>query len=351
MSAFLKRGTTQTELLLQVSNLHIEFPSREGVVKAASGVSFNIHSGETLGLVGESGSGKSVTAQAILRIIPHPGRITGGEILFHQNAGQPGNGNPAQPVDIASLDGGGKKIINIRRHEISLIMQEPMSSLSPVHTIGNQIMEKMRLGSKMTKKEAREKSAELLDKVGIPNANRLLGAYTFEMSGGMRQRAVIAMALAGNPSLLIADEPTTAVDVTIQAQIIRLLHRLQDELDMAILVITHDLGVVANLAHRVAVMYRGRIVEQGTVEDVFQSPQHPYTQGLIQSVPNLADPPGKRIKTIPGVVPHPFAVIDGCQFQPRCSQMIPGVCDRQTPVEIERSREHKVSCFLHKETG
>ncbi len=336
---------SQTNALLQITDLHVDFASREGVVRAASGVSFDVPSSETLGLVGESGSGKSVTAQAILRIIPHPGRITAGRIVLQRGAR-----NVAERyVDIASLDEHGAEITDIRRHDISLIMQEPMSSLSPVHTVGNQIVEKILLREKMTKKEAREQAVELLDKVGIPNARSRLDAYTFELSGGMRQRAVIAMALAGKPSLLIADEPTTAVDVTIQAQIIRLLRHLQDELDMAILVITHDLGVVANLAHRVAVMYRGRIVELGTVEKVFQSPLHPYTRGLIESVPDLADPVGERIKTIPGVVPHPFAVVSGCQFHPRCPRMIPGVCDSEVPVQTEPEPGHKVSCFLYQE--
>jgi len=339
------QGNPETQALLQIADLHVDFTSREGIVRAACGVSFDVLPGETLGLVGESGSGKSVTAQAILRIIPYPGRISAGSIVLRRSA----KNGTERFIDIASLDEDGKEITDIRRHDISLIMQEPMSSLSPVHTIGNQIVEKIRLREKMAKKEAREQAVEILDKVGIPNAKTRLDAYTFELSGGMRQRAVIAMALAGKPSLLIADEPTTAVDVTIQAQIIRLLRHLQDELDMAILVITHDLGVVANLAHRVAVMYRGRIVEQGTVKEVFQSPLHPYTQGLIESVPDLADPVGERIKTIPGVVPHPFAVVSGCQFHPRCTKAIPGLCDRQIPLQTEPKPRHEVSCFLYQE--
>ncbi len=341
------QATQRAESLVEVSDLHIEFPSREGVVHAASGVTFDIKVGETLGLVGESGSGKTVTAQAILRIIPHPGRITSGSITLHQT----GADGSRQAVDLTSIDEGGKQIRSVRRHEISLIMQEPMSSLSPVHTIGNQIIEKVRLDRKMTKKDARERSIELLDMVGIPNAVRLIDSYSFEMSGGMRQRAVIAMALASSPSLLIADEPTTAVDVTTQAQILRLLSKLQDDLGMTILVITHDLGVVANMADRVAVMYRGRVVEQGPVLDVFESPQHPYTQGLVESVPDLSDAPGTQITTIPGVVPHPYAVVAGCQFHPRCSQIVEGVCDRRTPYETEPTPGHTVSCFLYEEEG
>lgn len=332
-----------TETLLDVSDLHVEFPSREGVVRATTGVSFTIGRGETLGLVGESGCGKSVTAQAIMRIIPHPGVITRGSIVLQRT----GTGDSVKSVDIASLDHGGNQISSIRRHDISLIMQEPMSALSPVHTIGNQIAEKVRLDVKVTKTEGRDRSIELLDMVGIPNPQRIVDAYTFEMSGGMRQRAVIAMALASSPVLLIADEPTTAVDVTIQSQILRLLQQLQEDLGMAVLVITHDLGVVANLAHRVAVMYRGSIVEQGSVADVFKAPQHPYTQGLIESVPDLADTPGERIKTIPGVVPHPYAVVPGCQFHPRCSKIIEGVCDRRVPSVTEPQQGHQVSCLLY----
>ncbi len=338
-----EQDTPEAATLVEVSDLHVDFPSREGVVQATRGVSFNIESGETLGLVGESGSGKTVTAQAILRIIPYPGRVTAGSIVLHRTAT---NGS-ASSVDITSLDDRGAQMVDIRRHEVSLVMQEPMSSLSPVHTIGNQIIEKVRLHAKMTKGEARERAIELLDKVRIPKASRLVDAYAFELSGGMRQRAMIAMALANEPTLLIADEPTTAVDVSIQAQIIRLLRQLQDEMGMAILLITHDLGVVANMAHKVAVMYRGRIVEQGSVVDVFHSPQHPYTQGLVDSVPDLADTQGTRITTIPGVVPHPFAVVSGCQFHPRCSQSIEGVCDRQDPSETEPLPGHKVSCFLY----
>lgn len=328
--------------LLEISDLHVDFPSREGVVRATSGVSFTIREGETLGVVGESGCGKSVTAQAILRIIPRPGKIASGSIRLYRPAG-----GASDFVEITALGERSAEMNAIRRHEIALIMQEPMSALSPVHTVGNQIVEKVMLASSMGRQEASARAIDLLRLVGIPKAEQRIHTYTFELSGGMRQRAMIAMALAGNPRLLIADEPTTAVDVTIQAQILRLLRRLQDELGMAILIITHDLGVVANLAHRVAVMYRGKIVEQGSIREIFKSPKHPYTQGLLSSVPDLADQPGELIATIPGVVPHPYAVVPGCQFHPRCREFMPGICDHEPPRNIELSRGNEVRCYLY----
>ena len=335
--------TQSDRTILEVSDLRVNFSTREGVVRATSGVSFDLHKGETLGLVGESGCGKSVTAQAILRIIPSPGKIVKGKIIWHRS---PEKGM-SKNIDIAALNVESEDLTLIRRHEISLVMQEPMSALSPVHTVGNQIIEKILLDSTLTKHEARLQAIDLLNRVGIPNAEQRIDSYTFELSGGMRQRAMIAMALANNPTLLIADEPTTAVDVTIQAQILRLIRKLQDELGMAILMITHDLGVIANVAHRVAVMYRGKDVEQGPVLEIFQRPMHPYTQGLLDSIPDLSDKPGERISTIPGVVPHPYAVVTGCQFHPRCNQIIKGVCDQSEPGETEVTPEHKVRCFLY----
>lgn len=332
--------TVGSQPLIDVVDLHVDFPSRDGVVHAASGVSFSIQPGETLGLVGESGSGKSVSAQAILRIIPRPGHISQGHIHFRREAG-------VEPIDLATMPDGSPELLRNRRRDISLVMQEPMSALSPVHTIGNQIIERVRLASDASKKDARDRAVELLQLVGIPNAKERINAYTFELSGGMRQRAMIAMALAGNPKLLIADEPTTAVDVTIQAQILRLLRHLQDELGMAILMITHDLGVVANLAHHVAVMYRGRIVEHGTANEIFSAPRHPYTQGLIASVPDMTGDGEGLIHTIPGVVPHPFTHVLGCDFHPRCSQFMAGVCDQAAPSNVEVAPGHSARCHLY----
>lgn len=336
--------TGDGEPLIDVVDLHVDFPSREGVIHAASGVSFSIQPGETLGLVGESGSGKSVSAQAILRIIPRPGHISKGHIHFRREAG-------AAPIDLATLPDGDRELLRNRRQDISLIMQEPMSALSPVHTVGNQIVERVRLATDVTKKDARDRAIELLQLVGIPNPSERINTYTFELSGGMRQRAMIAMALAGNPKLLIADEPTTAVDVTIQAQILRLLRRLQDELGMAILMITHDLGVVANLAHHVAVMYRGRIVEHGTTSEIFAAPRHPYTRGLIASVPEMGGDGEGLIHTIPGVVPHPLTHVPGCDFHPRCAEVMTDLCDQTSPPNVEVAPGHCARCHLYGDQG
>jgi len=335
---------SETEhLLLEIEDLHIGFSTREGLVRATSGVTFDIRPGETVGLVGESGCGKSVTAQAILRIIPKPGRIVQGKILLH-TAEQIG---VRKVTDITMLKENGETMMHIRRKDISMVMQEPMSALSPVHTIGNQIIEKIRLSSDAGLSKARERAIDLLELVGMPEAEQRIDAYTFELSGGMRQRAMIAMALASNPMLLIADEPTTAVDVTIQAQILRLLRQLQDDLGMSILMITHDLGVVANIAHRIAVMYWGKIVEKGPVLEIFQNPRHPYTQGLLGSITDIDLDDRERIRTIPGVVPHPYAVLPGCAFHPRCSEFMEGICDRESPKETEVGSAHMVRCFLY----
>lgn len=328
--------------LLEVKDLWVEFPSREGTVHAAKGVSFTINPGETVGLVGESGSGKSVSSQAILRIIPKPGRITSGRILFRRDP-------YASPIDLAVLPDGSPALMRNRRRDMSLIMQEPMSALSPVHTVGNQIVERLRLATDLSKKDARDRAVELLQLVGIPNAKERVDTYTFELSGGMRQRAMIAMALAGSPKLLIADEPTTAVDVTIQAQILRLLRRLQDQLGMAILIITHDLGVVANLAHHVAVMYRGSIVEHGTTAEIFSAPRHPYTRGLISSVLGFEAARGGHIQCIPGSVPHPLVSIPGCEFHPRCTEHMQGICDIRNAQRTTVGPDHTVTCHLYGE--
>jgi peptide/nickel transport system ATP-binding protein len=333
--------------LLEIEDLHVSFPAREGLVRAVSGATFDIRPGETLGLVGESGCGKSVTAQAVLGIIPKPGKVEQGRILFHTTPAQ----GESDVVDIAALKPRSPAMAHIRRREVSIIMQEPMSALSPVHTIGNQIIEKIRLSSDMNAAEAKERAIGLLRRVGIPKAEQRIDTYTFELSGGMRQRAMIAMALSSDPKLLIADEPTTAVDVTIQAQILRLLRELQDELGMAILMITHDLGVVANVAHRIAVMYRGKVVERGPVLEIFEAPKHPYTRGLLASVADPGRGARAKIETIPGVVPHPYAVVHGCDFHPRCTAFIKGVCDRAVPGEVETAPGHTARCFLYADRG
>ncbi len=258
------------DTLLSVRNLQTQFFSREGAVKAVDGVSFDVKQGEILGIAGESGCGKSVTGQSIMRILPKNGRIVGGEILFnHDN----------QTIDLATADPDGRLIRAIRGKEISMIFQEPMTSFSPVHTIGNQIIETIRIHQAVSKDEAREQAIEMLQRVGMPNPSRNIDQYSFNLSGGMRQRAMVALALSCQPKLLIADEPTTAVDVTIQAQMMELMRELQADLGMAIIMITHDLGVIAELTERVMIMYLGKEVEDGTVEDIFYRPKHPYTRG------------------------------------------------------------------------
>lgn len=328
---------------MSLEDLRVEFPTREGVVRAVRGATFHISEGETLGLVGESGCGKTVCSQAILRIVPSPGRIVRGRILLSDRT------KDGSAVDLAALGSSSEDLKRIRRNEIAMIMQEPMSALSPVHTIGNQIVERIRLSSQLTKADARDRCIEILEQVGIPHAKERIDRYSFELSGGMRQRAMIAMALAGDPRLLIADEPTTAVDVTIQAQILRLLRELQDQLGMAVLMITHDLSVVANMAHRVAVMYRGRVVETGSVRQVLRNPKHPYTRGLIACIPDIASEEKGRINTIEGVVPHPYAVVSGCQFHPRCPAVMRGTCDRLEPGDYPVDGSHVVACHLYGE--
>ena len=283
--------------LLEIRNLKVNFFLDEGTVEAVRGINLEIHRNRTVGLVGESGCGKSVLSQAILRIVPDPGKIVDGQILFWRN------GN--EPVDLARLDQKGREIRSIRGKEIAIIFQEPMTALSPLYTIGNQITEAIVLHQGVAKKEARKLAVEMLSKVGIPNPHVRIDQYPFELSGGLRQRAVIAMALVCNPTLLIADEPTTALDVTIQAQILKLFQDLQKEFDMSVLFITHDLSVISEIADEVVVMYLGRCVEMGATKEIFASPLHPYTQGLLQSVHKLGRGSDERLVPIKGTMPDP----------------------------------------------
>ncbi len=326
-------------LLLKVEDLRTYFFSREGTVKAVDRVNFDLSKGETLGIAGESGCGKTVTAQSILRIIPKNGRIVEGKILFKAD-------NNNNLVDLTKLSSDGKEMRNIRGKEISMIFQEPMTSFSPVHTIGNQIMEVIMLHQNSSRKEARDRAVELLRKVSMPKPTEMIDAYPFNLSGGMRQRAMIAMALSCQPSLLIADEPTTAVDVTIQAQILELVEELQEQLNMALIIITHDLAVIAELADQVLIMYLGRNIEYTSVKELFHNPQHPYTKGLLASIPKLGEG-SRRIEPISGSVPSPYEMPLGCLFHPRCSEFIPGLCDKEQPSFMETGKNHRVSCFLY----
>ena len=333
------------DALLEIKNLKTHFHLQEGVVRAVDGVSFHIERGRTLGIIGESGCGKSVTAHSILRLVPSPpGNIVDGEILLHRHE----NGNSGGQTDLARLDPRGAEIRAIRGAEISMVFQEPMTSFGPMHTIGNQIMESILLHQEgVDKTEARELAIENLRKVGIPRPTQIVDAYPHQLSGGMRQRAMIAMSLSCSPRLLIADEPTTALDVTIQAQILELMTALQEEFGMAIIFITHNLGVIAEVADEVAVMYLGRIVEQASVTELFDNPQHPYTQGLLNSIPHIDEEKLLRLRAIEGVVPDPYEIPSGCAFSDRCPSFMPGTCDRAMPDLPAAGQGHLVRCFLY----
>ena len=321
----------------------------QGIVRSVDGARFNIYRGKTLGVVGESGCGKSVTAQSILRIVPPPGRIIDGEILYHKRSDTGSSSFVDEVIDLAKLDWQDKKIRAIRGAEIAMIFQEPMTSLSVIHTIGNQIEEGIRLHQNLNQHEARERAIEMLARVGIAQPEKNVDEYPFRLSGGMRQRAMIAMALACHPQLLIADEPTTALDVTTEAQILELMSKLQEDLDMSIMFITHDLGVVAEMANDVVVMYLGRVVESTDVVALFHDPKHPYTQALLNSIPKLSSQSGGRLEPIIGSVPDPYTQLPGCPFHPRCSQMISGLCDVKAPELLLAGPGHWVSCHLYSE--
>jgi oligopeptide/dipeptide ABC transporter ATP-binding protein len=325
--------------LLEIQELKTYFYTMDGVVRAVDGVSLSIAPHETLGVVGESGCGKTVTAFSVLRLLPKYSKIESGKILFRRR------GN--EVIDMASLDPRGDLIHNIRGNEIAMIFQEPMTSLSPVHTVGDQISEAVELHQKVNHKQAMERATEMLQKVGIAAPEQRVNEYPHQLSGGMRQRAMIAMALSCNPSLLIADEPTTALDVTIQAQILDLMKNLQRDYETAIMVITHNLGVVAEMANRVVVMYMGKIVESGEVHTIFHNPQHPYTVGLMQSVPRLGRDTKRRLAPIPGSVPDPFSIPQGCAFYPRCSAHKKAECRAPEGVSLtETETGHWVRCTL-----
>jgi oligopeptide/dipeptide ABC transporter ATP-binding protein len=312
------------DVLLEVKNLKVSFFLTEGTIHAVNGVNFNIERGKTLGIVGESGCGKSVTARAILNMVRPPGRIVEGEILYHGGS----------PVDIARLDSNSQDMRHIRWGEIAMIFQEPMTSLSPVHTIGNQMIEAIRLHLGMGKDDAIKHAVEMLRRVRLPHPESLLPRYRHELSGGMRQRVMIAMALSCNPKLLIADEPTTALDVTTQSQILDLMRDLQQEFGMAIMFITHDLGVIAEMADKVVVMYLGEEAEVADVESIFYKPSHPYTQALLRSIPR-PDTKLERLDTIEGTVPDPSNIPVGCTFHPRCAHYAPAKCGAPQLLQID----------------
>lgn len=316
--------------ILEVKNLCTSFFTEEGEVKAVNGVSFSVPSGRTLGIVGESGSGKSITSLSILRLIQSPGKIKSGKILFDGK-------------DLLQLSE--KDMRKIRGNEISMIFQEPMTSLNPVFTIGEQISEVYQIHRNLSKREAKEKSIEMLKLVGIPSPEKRIDQYPHELSGGMRQRVMIAMALACNPKLLIADEPTTALDVTIQAQILRLIKELQEKLHMSVIFITHDLGVVAETCDYVAVMYCGKVVEFADVKTLFKNPQHPYTVGLLNSLPRH-DIDQEELIAIKGNVPSPFEMPNGCAFAPRCPHAS-AICHTKEPELVPHLENNEIRCWIY----
>jgi len=324
--------------LIKVKDLCTYFYTDEGTVRAVDGVDLKIRSGETLGVVGESGCGKSVTALSIMQLIPSPpGKIIRGSILYQNNKGE--------SLDIVQLDPRGKKMRSIRGGEIAMIFQEPMTSLNPIYTIGNQIIEAIMTHRNMTRQEAREHAIRMLDRVGIPGPKQRINEYPHQLSGGMRQRAMIAMALSCHPNLLIADEPTTALDVTVQAQVLELMKELQQEFGMAIMMITHNLGVIAETADNVAVMYLGKIMEYASAHDLFHNPLHPYLKALLRSIPSLAGK-GQKLEVIKGVVPDPLSFPQGCRFAPRC-RYARKICKQEDPPAVEIEKGHQVKCWLY----
>lgn len=325
---------------LEVKDLKVHFKLDEGMLKAVDGVSFSIAKGKTLGLVGESGCGKSVTSQALLRIVPDPGSIQGRMMLTRTDG---------SIVDLAAIGAESDEIRSIRGKDITMIFQEPMTSFSPLYTMGNQLTEAILLHRTSNKEEARSIAIEMMRKVGIANPEERIDEYPHEFSGGMRQRMMIAMALSCNPELLIADEPTTALDVTIQAQVLELMKELQREFDMSILFITHDLGVIAEMCDEVAVMYLGRIVETGSADTIFYDPKHPYTEGLLRSIPKIGTRSKEKLDSIEGVVPLPLDSPPRCGFYDRCERMIEGMCDCRDVPLVELEPGHSVRCFLYPE--
>jgi oligopeptide/dipeptide ABC transporter ATP-binding protein len=333
--------------LLSVRDLRVHFVLDEGLVRAVDGASFDVAPGEVVGIVGESGCGKSVAMRAILQIVEPPGRIVGGQMLFRGAGGD--------TVDLARLAPRGAAMREIRGAEIALVPQEPMAAFSPVHTVGAQVIEALRLherkwrptGPGLSTADARRMTVELFRDVGISMPGERVDAYAWQLSGGLRQRAMIAMALSCRPKLLIADEPTTALDVTTQAQILNLLRDVQRRHGTAIVFITHDLGVIAQLARHVVVMYLGRVLEQGPVDAIFHAPRHPYTRALLRSIPSLLAAPQSPLPTIAGSIPHPLGRPPGCAFHPRCPDVMPGLCDRRPPALRAVDHAQSAACFLY----
>jgi oligopeptide/dipeptide ABC transporter ATP-binding protein len=353
--------------LIEVKDLRVEFDVRAGIVKAVDGLTLTIHRGKTLGVIGESGCGKSMTARAILNMIPKPGKITNGEIIYHRRMKNSLESQVDDIIDLTKVDPDGKVIRQIRGGEIGMIFQEPMSSLTPVYTagvhineavslhhliplqkVGDQIADQLQAHRKVTKEESRVIAIDMLKRVGIPKPDERVDNYPHQLSGGQRQRVMIAVALSCEPAMLIADEPTTALDVSIEAQILDIMRDLQESANMAIMFITHNLGVIASMAEEIVVMYMGKAVEQGKVLEIFQNPKHPYTQALLRSIPKLGKKvAGERLASISGMVPDPFNLPTGCVFHPRCPMFMQGKCDKIAPQWKSVGEDHSVSCLLY----
>lgn len=352
------------EPLLEIKDVHVEFEVRDGIVHAVDGISYTVNRGETIGIIGESGCGKSITAKAAMQMLPKPGKVTRGEILYHRRNKLDAS-KPTEIVNITSLDPDGNLIRSIRGGEFAMIFQEPMSSLTPVYTTGTLIGEALNLHRKIpvtvgeqmaqtitqyrnvTKEEAREISIQMLQKVGIPKPHERVDAFPHQLSGGQRQRVMIAIALSCEPFMLIADEPTTALDVSIEAQILDLMRELQESMEMSIMFITHNLGVVAEMAKEIVVMYMGKQVEWADTVEVFYEPKHPYTRALLESIPKVGTRTGERLASIKGMVPDPFHLPPGCVFHPRCPSFMPGKCDQIVPTWLEAEPNHWVRCLLY----
>ncbi len=328
--------------VLSVRDLEVEFPTPVGLVRALNGVTFDVPRGKVLGIVGESGCGKSVTARAILQIIEKPGRITGGSIVLR------GTG---EEIEITGLDPDSKPMRALRGGEIAMVFQEPMSSLNPVYTIGAQIAEAVLIHQTRDRGEAHRRAVEMLREVGMPHPEAVAASYPHQLSGGMRQRAMIAMALSCNPTVLIADEPTTALDVTTEAQILELIRTVRDRAGMSVMFITHSMGVVAQLCDEVIVMYLGRIVERGSVDDLFYDAKHPYTLALLRSIPRIGGDRKVPLEVIEGSVPDPYTQLAGCPFHPRCPHAMPGRCDTVFPAQSTVGPGHTVQCHLYPSSG
>jgi peptide/nickel transport system ATP-binding protein len=331
--------------VIQIEDLHVQFRTQVGTVNALNGVSFSIPRGKVLGVVGESGCGKSITGLAIMQLVPHPGKIRSGHIYFREKSTDP-------PRDLFQYGRDSDEMHHIRGKNISMIFQEPMTSLNPCYTVGNQISEAILLHQTPDRNEARAQAIGILRRVGMPNPERIYNAFPHQLSGGMRQRAMIAMALSCTPVLLIADEPTTALDVTTEAQILDLMRELQAEIGMSIMFVTHNLGVVAQMCDEVAVMYLGRVVERATVDEIFYDPKHPYTRLLLRSIPRLGTGRKEHLEVIKGSIPDPYSSLQGCPFHPRCPSVIPGLCEQTLPSElaIAGAPHHTVRCHLYSDS-